>query len=38
MIDGAGSRNGVAVDIGVLAIVFVVLVAIGGRLYPRLAQ
>jgi ABC-2 type transport system permease protein len=38
MIDGAGSRNGVAVDIGVLAIVFVALVAIGGRLYPRLAE
>jgi ABC-2 type transport system permease protein len=38
MIDGAGSRNGVAVDIGVLAAVFVVLVAIGGRLYPRLAE
>jgi ABC-2 type transport system permease protein len=38
MIDGAGSRNGVAVDIGVLAVVFVALVAIGGRLYPRLAE
>jgi ABC-2 type transport system permease protein len=38
MIAGAPSRNGVAVDIGVLAVVLVVLVAIGGRLYPRLAQ
>jgi hypothetical protein len=38
MIAGAPSRNGVAVDIAVLAVVLVVLVAIGGRLYPRLAQ
>ncbi len=38
MITGAGSRNGVALDVGVLAIVFIVLVAIGGRLYPRLAE
>ena len=38
MIDGAGSRNGVAVDITVLAVVLVALVWVGGRLYPRLAQ
>ena len=38
MVSGAASRNGVAVDIGVLAVVFVGLVWIGGRLYPRLAQ
>lgn len=38
MIEGAPTRNGVLADLGVLGFTFVVLVAIGGRLYPRLAQ
>lgn len=38
MIEGAGSRTGVAEDIGVLAVALVIMVAIGGRLYPRLGQ
>jgi ABC-2 type transport system permease protein len=35
---GGTSQHGLALDIAVLGVVFAVLVAIGARLYPRLAQ
>lgn len=38
MVNGAPSPRGVGVDIAVLAIVLIVLVCLGARLYPRLAQ
>jgi hypothetical protein len=38
MIVGAPNPHGLGVDIAVLAIYLVALVAIGGRLYPRLSQ
>jgi ABC-2 type transport system permease protein len=38
MVVGGTSSHGIAIDIGVLAVVLVVLVMIGGRLYPRLGQ
>ena len=38
MVTGATSPRGVGVDVAVLALVLVALVAIGARLYPRLAQ
>lgn len=38
MIVGATSAHGVPLDIAVLSVVTVMLVAIGARLYPRLAQ
>ena len=38
MVNGAPSPRGVGVDVAVLAIVLVVLVALGAKLYPRLAQ
>jgi ABC-2 type transport system permease protein len=38
MVNGASSPRGVGLDVAVLAVVLVVLVAIGARLYPRLAQ
>ena len=37
MVTGASSPRGVGVDIAVLSVVLVVLVAVGARLYPRLA-
>jgi ABC-2 type transport system permease protein len=38
MIDGAPSAHGIGVDIAVLSVGLVVLVVIGARLYPRLAE
>jgi ABC-2 type transport system permease protein len=38
MVNGAPSPRGVGVDVAVLAIVLVLLVALGAKLYPRLAQ
>jgi ABC-2 type transport system permease protein len=38
MVVGAPSAHGLAVDVGVLVVVLGALVAIGARLYPRLAQ
>jgi ABC-2 type transport system permease protein len=38
MVNGASSPRGVGVDIAVLSIILVVLVWLGARLYPRLAQ
>jgi ABC-2 type transport system permease protein len=38
MVNGAPSPRGVGVDVAVLAIVLVALVALGAKLYPRLAQ
>jgi ABC-2 type transport system permease protein len=38
MVVGATSAHGLAVDVGVLVVVLGALVAIGARLYPRLAQ
>jgi ABC-2 type transport system permease protein len=38
MVNGAPSPRGVGVDVAVLAVVLIVLVWLGARLYPRLAQ
>jgi ABC-2 type transport system permease protein len=38
MVVGGTSAHGVPVDVAVLSSVLVALVAIGSRLYPRLAQ
>jgi hypothetical protein len=38
MVTGASSPRGVGLDIAVLGIVLVLLVWVGARLYPRLAQ
>ena len=38
MVNGASSPRGVGVDIAVLSVILIVLVWLGARLYPRLAQ
>jgi len=38
MVSGASSPRGVGVDVAVLGLVLIALVALGARLYPRLAQ
>jgi ABC-2 type transport system permease protein len=38
MVNGAPSPRGIGVDVAVMAVVLTVLVILGARLYPRLAQ